>query len=143
MVYSKHLSVSHAAAMHTALSVDCIIATRGALPGALLAHIFQHAPPEQAPPLVAWRLKVSVPKLGVALDLRDGGGSRGTRDVLQVAVRNAVVVLQDMSEVRSSRTQFSWVLSCSFHCNELGGHTAVIWHCVKCRVHFGIPIYSY
>lgn len=89
--------------MHTALSVDCIIATRGVLSGALLAHIFQHAPPVQSPPPVAWRLKLSVPKLGLAFDLRDEGGVRGARDVLQVAVRNAVVVLQDTSEVRSFR----------------------------------------
>ena len=102
LLYCKNLSVSQAAATHTALSVDCIIATRGMMPQALLSHIFQHAPPKTEPPLVAWRLKVTLPKFGLAFDLGNGSGTVGTRDVLQVAIRNAVVVLQDTSEVRTN-----------------------------------------
>ena len=57
-----------------------------------------------APPPLAWRLTIAGPRLGVALDL--GGGGRGSSaadagspGVLLVAVRNAVVAMQDTLEV--------------------------------------------
>ena len=60
-----------------------------------------------APPPVAWRLTVAGPRLGVALDL--GAGVRGptpafdagSPGVLVVAVRNAVVAMQDTLEARA------------------------------------------
>lgn len=97
-MYSKHVSVSHAAALHTALSVDCLIATQGEPSEALLANIFQHAPPMRAPPPVAWRLTVSIPKLGLAVEFQKS--DHGSQNVLQMALRNVVVVLQDDFEVR-------------------------------------------
>ena len=114
LLYCTHLSVSHAAAMHTALAADCMTATRGSLPPALLCHVFQHAPLEPAPSMVAWRLKLSVPKLGLALDVGEEGAARGSRDVLQVALRNAVVVLQDTAEVGPSRMLGNWVITVFF-----------------------------
>ena len=45
MIYSTHVSVSKAAQIHTALSTDCIIATYDTPSPALLANVFQHAPP--------------------------------------------------------------------------------------------------
>ena len=45
MVYSRHIAVSKAAQIHTALSTDCIIATYDTPSLALLANVFQHAPP--------------------------------------------------------------------------------------------------
>ena len=96
-MYSKHVSASLAAATHTALCVDYLIATKGAPSKALLAKIFQHAPPVSAPTLVPWRLTVSVPKLGIAVDTRQAGDL--TQHMLQLAVQDAVVVLRDTLEV--------------------------------------------
>ncbi len=54
-----------------------------------------------APPPVAWRLTIAGPRLGVALELGDAGASTGRPPgVLLVAVRNAVVAMQDTLEVR-------------------------------------------
>jgi len=54
-----------------------------------------------APPTVAWRMTIAGPRLGVALELGDGGASTGRPPgVLLVAVRNAVVAMQDTLEVR-------------------------------------------
>ena len=54
-----------------------------------------------APPPVAWRLTIAGPRLGVALELGDGGASTGRPPgVLLVAVRNAVVAMQDTLEAR-------------------------------------------
>lgn len=64
--------------------------------------------------MVAWRLKLSVPKLGLALDVGEEGAARGSRDVLQVALRNAVVVLQDTAEVGPSRMLGNWVITVFF-----------------------------
>jgi hypothetical protein len=57
-----------------------------------------------APPPVAWRLTVAGPRLGVALDLAasvrgPSAGDSGSPGVLVVAVRNAVVAMQDTLEV--------------------------------------------
>ena len=45
MIYSRNIAVSKAAQIHTALSTDCIIATFDDPSAALLANVFQHAPP--------------------------------------------------------------------------------------------------
>jgi hypothetical protein len=45
LVYSRNIAVSKAAQIHTALSTDCIIATYDTPSPALLANVFQHAPP--------------------------------------------------------------------------------------------------
>ena len=45
MVYSRNIAISKAAQIHTALSTDCIIATYDTPSVALLANVFQHAPP--------------------------------------------------------------------------------------------------
>ena len=45
MIYSRNIAVSKAAQIHTALSTDCIIATFDNPSAALLANVFQHAPP--------------------------------------------------------------------------------------------------